>query len=443
MKNKHIYIPLFVFLGAGLVSLIASVIDFKGPNKQLSYAAATVQFNHDGASDGLDPNGRSFDARNFMTDDVIEKAFQDSGLVDADFDVEAVKQYIAIENVVPKNIVKEINSYESILDVQNPSTDKITTKDYHPVRYRIVVYQDLGVSGGKLNELVKNLVDEYVAKFNDVYTNTLDKTAFDALLNFDEYDYSYQTQLLSRKISVIMNFGSELHARHNDFSKNDVSFRDLNAMGSQYIENLSSIDSYINLKSVTKNPQRLKDYYNYQLELLQKDYDKYQKDLQEVSTELNGYTIDKTVYVANGETLVPVGNNSAETYDALVSRKLSLENTVASLSAEIADITTLRDKIDNVTPQEINNVETRIASIKAKYEQLENDFTELLSAYNAKYMGEDVVTKGAVRYSSSSLLSMSFIVHTVKVALPIMLITMLGIAIYYLARTIRKEKKAA
>ena len=443
MKNKHIYIPLFVFLGAGLVSLIASVIDFKGPNKQLSYAAATVQFNHDGASDGLDPNGRSFDARNFMTDDVIAKAFQDSGLVDANFDVEAVKQYIAIENVVPKNIVKEINSYESILDVQNPSTDKISTKDYHPVRYRIVVYQDLGVSGGKLNELVKNLVDEYVAKFNDVYTNTLDKTAFDALLNFDEYDYSYQTQLLSRKISVIMNFGSELHARHNDFSKNDVSFRDLNAMGSQYIENLSSIDSYINLKSVTKNPQRLKDYYNYQLELLQKDYDKYQKDLQEVSTELNGYTIDKTVYVANGETLVPVGNNSAETYDALVSRKLSLENTVASLSAEIADITTLRDKIDHVTPQEINNVETRIASIKAKYEQLENDFTELLSAYNAKYMGEDVVTKGQVRYSSSSLLSMSFIVHTVKVALPIMLITMLGIAIYYLARTIRKEKKAA
>ena len=108
MKNKHIYIPLFVFLGAGLVSLIASVIDFKGPNKQLSYAAATVQFNHDGASDGLDPNGRSFDARNFMTDDVIEKAFQDSGLVDADFDVEAVKQYIAITNEVHKWFINNL-----------------------------------------------------------------------------------------------------------------------------------------------------------------------------------------------------------------------------------------------------------------------------------------------------------------------------------------------
>ncbi|MBO7573848.1 MAG: hypothetical protein J6T25_03630 [Bacilli bacterium] len=443
MKNKHIYIPLFIFLGAGLVSLIASAVDFKGPNKQLSYAAATVQFNHDGASDGLDPNGRSFDARNFMTDDVITSAFQKSELVDANFDVEAVKQYIAIENVVPKNIVKEINSYESILDVQNPSTDKITTKDYHPVRYRIVVYQDLGVSQGKLNELVKNLVDEYVAKFNDVYTNTLDKTAFDELLEFDAYDYSYQTQLLSRKISVIMNFGNELHARHNDFSVNDVSFRDLNAIGNQYIENLNTIADYINLKSVTKNPQRLKDYYNYQLELLQKDYDKYEKDLQAVSTELNTYTIDKTVYVANGETIVPVGNNSAETYDALVNRKLSLENTVASLLAEINDITLLRNKIDNVTAQEISNVTIRIGNIKTKYEQLEADFENLLNAYNAKYMGEGVIAKGQVRYQSSSLLSVSFIVHAIKVALPIMLITMLGISIYYLTRAIRKQKRIA
>ena len=70
MKNKHIFIPLFVFLGAGLVSLIWSVIDFKGVNKQLSYSSETIQFNYDGASDGYDPYGRSFDAINFMTDDV-------------------------------------------------------------------------------------------------------------------------------------------------------------------------------------------------------------------------------------------------------------------------------------------------------------------------------------------------------------------------------------
>ena len=39
MKNKHIFIPLFVFLGAGVVSLIASIIDFTAVNKQLSYSS--------------------------------------------------------------------------------------------------------------------------------------------------------------------------------------------------------------------------------------------------------------------------------------------------------------------------------------------------------------------------------------------------------------------
>ena len=95
MKNKHIFIPLFVFLGAGLVSLIWSVIDFKGVNKQLSYSSETIQFNYDGSSDGVDPNGRTFDAINFMTDDVIEAAFQKSGLTGENYSVDNVKQYIA------------------------------------------------------------------------------------------------------------------------------------------------------------------------------------------------------------------------------------------------------------------------------------------------------------------------------------------------------------
>ena len=74
MKNKHIFIPLFIFLGAGVVSLTASIIDFTTVNKQLSYSSEMIQFNYNGASDGLDPDGNSFDAVNFMTDDVVSKA---------------------------------------------------------------------------------------------------------------------------------------------------------------------------------------------------------------------------------------------------------------------------------------------------------------------------------------------------------------------------------
>ena len=431
-------------MGAGLVSLIWSVIDFKGVNKQLSYSSETIQFNYDGASDGYDPYGRTFDAINFMTDDVIEEAFQKSGLTGEKYSVENVKQYIAIENVVPKDIVKEIDSYESLLNNADTGTGKITTKDYHPVRYRFVVYQDLGVSQGELNKLVGNLVDGYIAKFNDVYTNRLDKAVYDEMMAFDDYDYRYQTEVLSREISVIANFANELHARHNDFIYENKSFNnDLVPVANELLANLSSINDIIDLRSITKNPEELRTYYNYRLVQLNKDLDKVNKDLVKVADQLDHYTKDETTHVANGETIVTIGNNSAETYNALLSRKIGLEESIASLTSEIDYITQLRDRIDTVTQEEIANVERRIASVKIRYDSLEDDFTTMLAAYNAKYMGDKVITKGAITYQSSSLFSSAFITRCIKIAMPIMLTVMTGIAVYYLVRAIRKENEAA
>lgn len=440
MKNKHIFIPLFVFLGAGLISLTASIIDFKGVNKQLSYSSAAIQLNYDGASDGLDPNGRKFDAVSFLSDDVIASALQKSELTGEKYQVENVKQYIAIENVVPKNIVKEIDSYESILSGRGTST--ITSSDYHPVRYRFVVYQDLGVSKSKLNTLAKYLVDEYRDKFYLTFLNRLDNEELDELLEFDNYDYRYQTELLSRKINLVKNYSNELYTRHDDFDADGVSFKDLVVNANQILENIETIDNIINLRSISKNPQTIKDYYNYRIEILSKEKDRYTTDLNNVSAQLSGYEKDKTSYVGNGETIVEISNNSAETYDALMAKQLELNNKVATVNEEITRLTDLRDRVDTVTQSEIDNVVARINSVKSKYEQLQNDFQDLTLKYNQKYLNASAVTKTKVSYNSNSLFSSTFIVRTIKIAAPIMIATMLGIAIYYLVRVIRKEKEA-
>lgn len=438
MKNKHIFIPLFVFLGAGLVSLTASIIDFKAVNKQLSYSSATIQFNYDGASDGYDPNGRSFDAVSFMTDDVVESALNKTGLTGEKYEVENVKQYIAIENVVPKNIVKEINSYESILGGKGTST--ISSNDYHPVRYRFVVYQDLGVSQSKLNELAKNLVDEYSNKFYQVYLNNLDTALLNELLNFDGYDYRYQTSLLAREVRTIVNYSNELYARHDDFEVEGVSFKDLTEKANQILENINTIDEVIVLRSISKLPETIKDYYNYRIDNLTIEKTKYQTDLDAVTDQFNNYQKDKTSYVGNGETIVEIGNNSEETYNTLLAKKLSLENKVAELTSEINRYEELKTRVDSVTPAEVSSVETRISSAKAKYEELDDNFTELLAGYNQKYLSETAVTKSKVEYKSSSLISSAFVINTIKIAAPIMITVMLGIAIYYLVRVIKKEK---
>ena len=443
MKNKHIFIPLFIFLGAGLVSLVAAVIDFKGVNKQLSYSSETIQLNYDGASDGLDPNGRTFDAITFMTDDVIEAAFQKSGLAGENYTADKVKPYIAIENVVPKNIIQEINYYESILeDTQDQVTGKITTRDYRPVRYRFVVYQNLGVSQSKLNEVVDNLANEYIAKFANVYTNTLNSDAYNSLMDFDDYDYSYQTQVLSNEISLITNFASELHARHNDFSVDDRSFKDLIAVGNELLSNLNSINKNIIVPgSITKYPEELRTSYNHELVKLNKQLDKIKKDLHEAEEEFDDYTKDETTQIQNGETVITIGNNSGETYDELSRLVTALRNARDKKIGEINDTTRLRDKIDTVTQAEIDNVVARIDSIKTKYQTLENDFKAMLSAYNAKYMHNKVITQTKPVYQSSSLISAAFIVRCIKIGMPIMLSVMLGIAIYYLIRVIKKEKE--
>ena len=448
MKNKHIFIPLFVFLGAGVVSLIWSIIDFKGVNKQLSYASETIQFNFDGASDGTDPNGDAFDAVNFMTDDVIEKALAASSLTGEKYEVEKVKQYIAIENVVPKNIVQEIDSYESVTN--NSTKSNITSSDYHPVRFRFVVYQDLGggLSKNTLEGFVKNLVKEYRAKFDATYSKVLDKEAYDELVAFDTFDYTYQTKILMNKVNVIVNYANDLFNKRNSFVSPSLNknFDQISSDGLDILGVIDNADKIISYRAISKDPETLKDYFDYEIKVLEYEQVKYNTDLQNVKDQIDNYHKDDTTYIGSGETVITVTTNSGETYDALLARKIEIENKLADIGTQITNYQDLKVRVDAVTANDRQNIETRISDIKKKYTVLETEFSKMLEEYNEEYMGENVVTYSDVTYQSSSLFSSAFISRAIKIAAPIMLSTMLGIAIYYLVREARKpqkQKKAA
>lgn len=442
MKNKHLWIPLFVFLGAGVVSLVASIIDFKGVNPQLSYSSEMIQLNYNGASDGLDPNGDSFDAVNFMTDDVVESALAASNLSGDKYELERVKQYIAIENVVPKNIVKEINSYDSVLT--GGATTKISTKDYHPVRYRFIVYQGLdnGLSSKSLNEFTSNLVKEYRAKFTATYQKSFNKEAYDELLAFDSYDYQYQTQILARKIDLVNSYAKDLFDKHNDFVCEDgKAFDYIVARANDLAGSISSIDQIVTYRAISKDPAQLKDYYDYRLKELGYEKDKYTADLANIEQQIADYHKYEDTLIGSGETVITVPGNSVETYDALLAKRIEIQAALANINTQIADITDLKARVDTVTQADRDNVEARILEIKTLYETLEEDFVKMLGEYNTTYVGKKAVAYSKVTYQSSSLFSTTFIVRAIKIAAPIMLTIMLGITIFYLIRVIRKERK--
>jgi len=443
MKNKHIWIPAFVFIGAAVFSLIYSVIDYKAINKVQAYSSETIQFNYDGASDGKDPNGNSFNPVSFLSDDIIKDALDASELT---YEVEQVKPYIILENVVPNNIVEEISSYEKIMG-ENDSR-KISSKDYHPVRYRFVVYQDLDskLSTGKLNEFVSNLVTKYSDKFYVTYKKTFADNAYQDLFNLDNYDYIYQSQIMSTRLEVLMDYADNIYKEHDDFLIDGKSFRDLYLKAQTLINtDANKINNIIVLNALSKDVQRLKDYYTYLIERLNYDKTKYTSDLNAITAQVNNYEIDSTVYVGTGENIIKVESNSVETYNALLAKQISTSNMITSIEKQIADYQNILDTLNSATSTEEveNTVKNMIVKLGTDYNNLETLFKTMIGKYNDEYVMKDTIATSNIYHNNASIFSSSFIVRAIKVSAPIMMVAVLGIAIFYLVRAVRKEKKVA
>lgn len=443
MKNKHIWIPAFVFIGAAVFSLIYSVIDYKAINKVQAYSSETIQFNYDGASDGKDPNGNSFNPVSFLSDDIIESALTETGLT---YEVEQVKPYIILENVVPNNIVEEISSYEKIMG-ENDSR-KISSKDYHPVRYRFVVYQNLDskLSTGKLNEFVSNLVTKYSDKFYATYKKTFADNAYQDLFNLDNYDYIYQSQIMSTRLEVLMDYADNIYKEHDDFLIDGKSFRDLYLKAQTLINtDANKINNIIVLNALSKDVQRLKDYYTYLIERLNYDKTKYTFDLVAITAQVNNYEIDSTVYVGTGENIIKVESNSVETYNALLAKQISTSNMITSIEKQIADYQNILDTLNSATSTEEveNTVKNMIAKLGTDYNDLEALFKTMIEQYNNEYVMKDTIATSNIYHNNASIFSSSFIIRAIKVSAPIMMVAVLGIAIFYLVRAVRKEKKLA
>ncbi len=440
MKNKHIFIPLFVFIGAAVISLTASIIDYKVINKAPSYSYQTVQFNFDGASDGKDPNGNPFNAVSFLTDDILEEAINTSGL---SYEVSDVRNNIMVTNVVPNNIVEEINSYASVTDKE--ATQEITTSDYHPTKYRFTLNQDLDkkLSRDKLNGLLNNIVDSYCNKFYVTYKKSFDPSVYTELYTINEYDYIFQSQMYSNQISILKEYARSLYNEHTDFQVDDRTFNDIYLAGDQIANSyVNRINNLITLKALSTDLPRLKNYYLYKIDMLNFDKTKYTTDLTTVSAQVTAYEKDSTIYVGTGENIVKIESNSADTYNNLLARQISLSNQIASIDTEIADCQAILNDIDTAvaTQEDFDLVEAYLTRLGTSFGALQNKFAEFVEKYNETYL-KDTTSKNGVNYQSNSIFSMSFIVHTVKVAAPIMLTIMLGIAIFYLIRAVKKEKE--
>ena len=445
MKNKKfIFIPLLVLICVGVVGLVASIIDFKVTNKFLSYSHEIIQFNYDGASDGKDPNGNPFNPIDFLTDDVISEGLTLSNLADK-YDASKVREFITIENIVPKNIVNEIDSYDSITK-DSSDMRNITTSDYHPIRYRFVLYHDLDnkLSNDNLNNLLENIVKAYGESFYKTFKRSFELSNYDEIYSVENDDYIYQVEVYTNKINLLSANASDLYNKHVDFAVDNKSFKDISLKCDQLLANdVVRINSIIVLNALSKDIDRLKDYYNYKIEMLNYDKVKYTSDLTAINAQINDYEKDSTFYVGTGDNIIKVESNSSATYDALLAKQISTSETIARINIEITNCQSVLADIAAATGDDSAKalVESYITKLANDYNELEASFKEMMDKYNEKYITTGTISVTSVKCQSGSLFSSAFIVRFIKICAPLELIALLGVCIYWMLRESKKNKQ--
>ena len=445
MKDKKfIFIPLLVLICVGVIGLVWSIVDFKVTNKFLSYSYEIIQFNYDGASDGKDPNGNPFNPIDFLTDEVISYGLTLSNL-DNTYDASKVREFITIENVVPKNIVKEIDSYDSILK-DSSDMRNITSSDYHPIRYRFVLYHGLDkkLSKNALNELLANIVKAYGESFYSTFKRSFELANYDEIYSVDNDDYIYQVEVYTNKINLLSSSASDLYNKHVDFNVDNKSFKDIVLKCDQILSSdITRINSIIVLNALSKDIDRLKDYYNCKIEMLNYDKVKYTSDLTAVTAQINDYEKDSTFYVGTGDSIIKVDSNSSATYDALLAKQIETSERIAKINIELTNCQSILADIDAATGDDSAKdlVESYITKLENDYNTLEASYKEMMGKYNEKYITTGSVSATTVRYQSSSLVSTSFIARFIKICAPLELVALLGVCIYWMLREIKKNKK--
>ncbi len=437
---------IIILLIVCVIGLVSGLLQYLVFNPSRSYTSASYEFLYDGASKGLDPNGEVFDPIDFVTEDVISESLSNLGY-ESKYEAKDILTNLSVKAYVPKGILKQITSYDSLVDTEGATTE-ILSNSYHATRYSFILYNDFDkkLSKDKVNELLEEIIKNYTNAFYECYKNNYDLTNYgEALPDIDDAaDYIYQVQSLSTKFSLLSKYANELYNRHNEFSYNNLSFRDISLKCSSIVSNdVAKINYSINLNALSKDLNRLKDYYNYKILDLNYYKVKYESDLASLTSIVNSYKKDSTIYISSGDSVIKVDSNSASTYDALLQRKLSLSASIENIKTRINDYTNrLADiEVSTTSTDEYTLLENNISKLSTNYNNLEQSFKELLEEYNKQYVLNGTVKYSKAGFSSNSIISGSFIVTCIKSTAPLVLVTLLAMSCVCFVRNVKKNKE--
>ena len=222
-KTHWLRNTLCVLIACGILGTILSAVLFL-TNPDKTYASASIQFSFDGAAKGLAPNGYPFGISAVASDEVLEKALKDAGMADR-YTTEAVSGQIETSGVYPEDIVRQMMTYESLLDFS--ANRELTLSDYHPTLYTVKLYNgfDPKISKGDLEKLLNAIMDSYKAYFSEVYA--AGKNSVSIAYNLGDYDYPQQLTILTTTMEGAITYADEMYEKEPALRLNGQGFNNI------------------------------------------------------------------------------------------------------------------------------------------------------------------------------------------------------------------------
>jgi hypothetical protein len=404
-RRKKIYS--YIFAVAICIGLLAGCIKlFIGQiKKEDCYAQAVITLQFDGIEDGLDPNGASFDINKIKSPNVIQNALDDLG--ETGYNAESIREGISIEGVIPEDAMERITVIKemSLEDVSN--YEKILDVSYFPSQYIVYLEQQKGMSASKTKEILNAILESYKEYFLDTYANTAVLTVTSNLLDYESYDYQESIDMISTQIDIMQTYVEERRAQAPDFrsSATGLSFGDI-ATSLSTIEDvdLANLSAYVENTTLTKDIERLVEYYNYRINKYNMDMSEVESNLTTVQNTINSYVKDPVVIVSSQESQTEI-TQANEYYDTLVQQKIDLSSQMASINSKLNETYRLLNAVNNSdsenTQEQYDYADENLAKITetiSKWVSLTEDTTE--EYYNTTLFSNAVTVAVPAQYKA-------------------------------------------
>ena len=312
--------------------------------------SAVVNFSYAGLESGLDPNGHRFEPMEMKDAKLVRQAAEALGETVTDEDVERLQDALTVQGDIPNDAFERIVTNSSIFGEEGlEDTTHVADASYFTSRYSISLrYRDAGFSSEQGKSFLTELMNAYERRFYESYGYNESIGEVFSSLDYADYDYVDALEMMRSRLSSLRAYLTYLAEKDNArfvSSQTGYSFSELvSAVDTIQSEDVQWLDSYISYNNVTKDKDRLIDYYQYKIEDAERALEERDSRLYTLNNLIDSYEKTTAIFPnlanptgAENES-VPVYEftQSSEMYDSLIAQKISAQTSFSETKEQLA-----------------------------------------------------------------------------------------------------------